>query len=103
MHTVFGKWGLGKPISGRVLWETKSFLLCGSGAENNSVQTLSCAVSLRKDKAGDVINKQQFWSIDSTPLNYFMQKWIVSALGIIQQTGLLTLLFLCSQYQQITF
>ena len=31
----------------------QTFLFCGSGAENNSVQTLSCAVSLRKDKAGD--------------------------------------------------
>ena len=81
----------------------KILVVCGSGAENNSVQTLSCAVSLRKDKAGDVINKQQFWSIDSTPLNYFRQKWIVSALGIKQQTGPLTLLFLFSQYRQITF
>ena len=31
----------------------KILVVCGSGAENNSVQTLSCAVSLRKDKAGD--------------------------------------------------
>jgi len=39
-----------------------------------------------------LINKQHFWSIDSTQLNYFRQKWIVSALGIKQQTGPLTLL-----------
>ena len=31
----------------------KILVVCGSGAENNSVQTLSCAVSLCKDKAGD--------------------------------------------------
>ena len=30
-------------------------------------------------------NKQQYWSIDSTQLKYFRQKWIVSALGIKQQ------------------
>jgi hypothetical protein len=50
-----------------------------------------------------LINKQQFWSIDSALLHYFRQKWIVSALGIKQQTGPLILLFLFSQYRQSTF
>ena len=31
----------------------KILVVRGSDAENNSVQTLSCAVSLRKDKSGD--------------------------------------------------
>ena len=38
-------------------------------------------------------NKQQFWLVNRTQLKYFMQKWIVSALGIKQQTVPLTLLF----------
>ena len=117
--------GLMEPHFGGLLRETKSLLFCGSGAENNSVQTLSSAVSLRKDKHSNglfassfvfggrgavvahpsisaettriwepfifaerlvmLINKQQFWSIDSTQLKYFRQKWIVSTLGIKQQ------------------
>ena len=46
--------GLMEPHFWGVLRETKSLLFCGSGAEKNSVQTLSSAVSLRKDKYSNI-------------------------------------------------
>ena len=49
-HILFWANGAeGTPFLG-VLKETKVLMFCGSGAENNSVQTLSSAVSLHKDK-----------------------------------------------------
>ena len=52
-HILF--WGNG--VEGTPFWGgaegAKILVVCGSGAENNSVQTLSCAVSLCKDKASD--------------------------------------------------
>ena len=43
-HTVLGEWSGGNSILGGAEG-AKILVVCGIGAENNRVQTLSCAVS----------------------------------------------------------
>ena len=52
-HIMFwGNAAEGTPVGG-VAEGAKILVVCGSGVENKSAQTLSCAVSLHKDKAGN--------------------------------------------------
>ena len=51
MHTFLGKQGAEGAEGNKIVIDKNMILLfCGSGAENNTVQTLKSAVSLLNDK-----------------------------------------------------
>ena len=55
MHTFLGKQGAEGAEGNKIVIDKNMILLfCGSGAENNTVQTLGCAVTLCKDKQSNI-------------------------------------------------
>ena len=55
MHTFLGKQGAEGAEGNKIVIDKNMILLfCGSGAENNTVQTLKSAVSLLNDKHSNI-------------------------------------------------